>query len=250
MTVRLLARRIAVAPGIEVASEWAVPGPWTNGTGVVLAHGAGNDMTHPFIGFIQQGLADAGLLSVRFNFPYKESGSKAPDRPAVLQQTWQAVIDAVRNDEALAPQRLFIGGKSMGGRIASLMAVQDGVCDGLVFLGYPLHPAGRPQRLRTGHWPEIRCPALFVAGTRDPLCDLDLLRAELGKLGSSATVRVIHQGDHSFKVPTALNRSQTAVWSEILGMILEWTRRQPEVGGVTTRGASPTVPDRAPDSAR
>ena len=250
---RLLVRQIAVAPGTTVSSEWAVPepsGPAADGKGLILAHGAGNDMTHPFLGFIQQGLADAGVLCVKFNFPYKEAGSKAPDRPALLHQTWQAVIEAVRGDAVLAPRQLFIGGKSMGGRIASLLAAQSTACDGLVFLGYPLHPAGRPQRLRTEHWPDIRCPALFIAGTRDALCDLDLLHGELATLGSPATVHEIPEGDHSFKVPAALKRSQDTVWSEILGRVREWILQQPGVGGATTSAASPTGPDRAPDSAR
>jgi predicted alpha/beta-hydrolase family hydrolase len=160
------------------------------------------------------------------------------------------MIEAVRGDAVLSPRRLFIGGKSMGGRIASLMAAQGIACDGLVFLGYPLHPAGRPQRLRTEHWPNIHCPALFVEGTRDPLCELDLLRTELGKLGAPATVREIPEADHSFKVPAALRRGQDAIWSEILGIVVEWIQRQAGVGEAMAPAASPTGPDRAPDSAR
>lgn len=230
--MRMLARRIPVTRDMAVSSEWAVPDGYvsSSGDGLILAHGAGNDMTHPFVSFVHRRLAEAGLLTVKFNFPYKELGRKAPDRPEVLQQTWRAVIDAVRAEPALAPGRLFLGGKSMGGRAASLLAAGEKVCDGLVFLGYPLHPAGQPQRLRTEHWPDIRCPALFVEGTRDPLCDLDALHAELVKFGAPTRFHEIPGADHSFKLPAAAGRSSEAVWTEIVDAVRDWLRNAPGSG--------------------
>ncbi len=217
--MRTLRRKIQVAPDKKVSSVWLVPDNYRRETGIILAHGAGNDMHNPFLSHVHRALAKRGALSVKFNFPYKERGSKAPDRAPVLESTWRAVIGAVRNDPELAPRRLYLGGKSMGGRMASHLAAQGEDCAGLIFLGYPLHAAKKTDRLRSEHLPRIRCPMSFIQGTRDPLCDLDLLRALLPRLKTPVTLHIIEGGDHSFKVPKRLGRSEQAIWNEIVDTV-------------------------------
>jgi len=193
-------------------------------TVVVLAHGAGNDMNNPFLVAVHEGLASEGFTTVRFNFPYKERGGRAPDPAPVLEKCYRNVLAELRRD--LSPRRLFIGGKSLGGRMASHLAAAGEEADGLVFLGYPLHPAGRPEQMRTAHLPRIRTPMLFFAGTRDALCDLERLRATLGDLPAPTTLHVIADGDHSFNVLKRTARSAEAVRAEIISAGARWIRER------------------------
>lgn len=220
--MRVLERPIAI-DGSSVSSVWAVPPGWRAGAGtaIVIAHGAGNDMRAPFIAQLHAALAARGLLSVCFNFPYKERGARAPDRAPVLEATWRAVSAAVRAD-ALAPRRIILAGKSMGGRMASHIVAQGEPCDGLVFFGYPLHPVRQPQKLRAEHLARVGCPMLFIQGTRDTLCDLGLLRQVLTPLATPHSLHVIEGGDHSFKVPRSSGRSQDAVMAEIVDTTVSW----------------------------
>ncbi len=221
--MRILERKIGLEPDGRISSLWALPSGYTAAdTAVVLAHGAGNDMHSRFLNTIHLGLAERGLLSVKFNFPYAEEGRRAPDRMPRLEATWRAVLAAVLGDPELAPGRLFLGGKSMGGRVASHLAAAGADCDGLLFLGYPLHPAGKPEQLRDRHLANIQCPMLFVAGTRDPLCRLELLQPVLARLGNRARLHLIEGGDHSFRLPKRLGRSEEAVWEEILEAATAW----------------------------
>jgi len=217
-------RKIQVEPNIEVSSVWAIPDDYrgADGSAVILAHGAGNDMEHPFISHFHLAFAKAGLLSVKFNFPYKEAGRKAPDRMPLLESTWRAVIRAVRMDTDLSPKRLYLAGKSMGGRVASHVAAQGEPCDRLVFLGYPLHPPKRTDSLRVEHWAGLSCPLLFVQGTRDSLCGLDLLKSELPRISSPVALHIIEGGDHSFKAPKSNGKSQQDIWREIDWAITSW----------------------------
>jgi len=222
---------IAVHPGLDISSVWAIPDEFAPGQtdAFILAHGAGNDMNHPFMCYFHEALAEAGLLSIKFNFPYTEQGRKAPDRPALLMQTWVAVANAVTSDDTWRPRRLFLAGKSMGGRIASMAVAQGLACDGLIFLGYPLHPPKQPDKIRTEHWPAIHCPTLFLEGTRDTLCDLSQLNASLPKLGGHVDLTVIEGGDHSFKVPKSLGQDQDAVYADMVQSILGWINQLPPV---------------------
>jgi uncharacterized protein len=164
-------RKITVSPETNISSIWAIPQDYDDSgrDALILAHGAGNDMNNPFLSYVHESLARQGMLSMKFNFSYKEHGRRAPDRAPVLGNTWRAMIQSVRQDAALRPRRLFLSGKSMGGRMASHLAAQGEACAGLIFLGYPLHPANNRERLRAEHLPRIRCPMLFIEGTRDPL---------------------------------------------------------------------------------
>lgn len=219
--MEVLARKIGIRSDIHVSSLWAVPPDYepARGTSLILAHGAGNDMNSPFLSFLHEAIGARGTLSVKFNFPYKERGTKLPDRTPLLETTWRALIAAVRNDADLAPAHLFLGGKSMGGRIASQVVAAGEECAGLVFLGYPLHPARRPERLRVDHLAAIPCPMLFIQGTRDALCELGLLRAVLAKLRAPSTLHVIEGGDHSFRVPKRSGRTESDVLREIIEIV-------------------------------
>ena len=219
-------RTVTVQPGTEVTSVWAVPDQYQPGQSdaIILAHGAGNDMNHPFMNYFHQAFAEAGLLSIKFNFPYTEQGRKAPDRPALLEQTWRAIHDAVAKDP-LCPKRRFLAGKSMGGRVASQAVAHDLECDGLIFLGYPLHPPRQSEKARTEHWPDMGCPALFLQGTRDALCDLALLKSSLALWAGPVSLHVIEGGDHSFKVPKSLAKSQASVHEEMSAVAVAWIHR-------------------------
>ena len=157
---------------------------------VIVAHGAGNDMHTPLLVHFSAGLCRAGYLGLRFNFPYMEKGRKAPDPQEKLVRTWQAAFEFVKNHPQFGTPRIVAAGKSMGGRIASQMAA-DGLISpkALVFLGYPLHPPGRKEQLRDAHLYRINIPMLFFAGTRDALCDLDLLKPVVGRLKAPAASR-------------------------------------------------------------
>lgn len=215
-------RPIAVTEEAIVSSVWALPRGYAHERGLILAHGAGNDMDSPLLSHVHEQLAQRGTLSIKFNFPYKEQGRRAPDRATVLEATWRAILRDLREDRELAPRRIFLGGKSMGGRIASQVVAEGEDCAGLVFLGYPLHPARRPNRLRVEHLKLIRVPMLFLQGTRDPLCNMDLLQQTLSCLSAPVTLHRIEGGDHSFEVPKRSGRTEAEVWEEIVDTITRW----------------------------
>lgn len=190
---------------------------------LVLAHGAGAGMDHPFMEQAAAGLAARGLTVVRFNFHYIEAGRKAPDRQPVLEETYEAVVTQVRDD--LSPGRLFLGGKSMGGRIASYLPARGVGCDGLIFLGYPLHPPGRPDRIRDQHLYDLAVPILFVEGTRDPFCPLETLGRVTAGLRGPVEVAVIDDGDHSFRVRKSSGRDNAAAVTEVIEAVSLWAHR-------------------------
>jgi uncharacterized protein len=185
---------------------------------VILAHGAGAGMDHPFMSRVAAGIAAKGIRVVRFNFPYREAGRKAPDRAAVLESTFRAVVD----EELPGHETVILGGKSMGGRIASHLVAQGTPAAGLLFLGYPLHPPGRPDRLRAAHLLEITTPMLFVEGTRDPFCPLETLEDVRASIAAETAVAVIEDGDHSFKVRKSSGRDTAAAWDEVVEVCSGW----------------------------
>src|SRR6266536_4236751 len=157
---------------------YAAPKKDRPGITVLLGHGAGANQMHPFMRLFASGLAARGLDVMTFNFVYKEQGRGAPDPKAKLEACYRAVIDAAIKHRKLKSNKLVIGGKSMGGRIASQVAAEDSQgIDGLVFLGYPLHPPGRPDKMRDEHLPKIKAPMLFVQGARDSFGTADEIRA-------------------------------------------------------------------------
>jgi len=190
---------------------------------VIVAHGAGNDMHNPLLVHFSEGLCRAGYLSLRFNFPYKEKGQKAPDPQPKLVQTWQAAFDFIKNHPEFGTPRIIAAGKSMGGRVASQMAA-DGLLpvEALVFLGYPLHPPGKKDQLRDAHLYRIAAPMLFFAGTRDRLCKMDLLKNVLGRLSAPWELETIEGGDHSFALPKSFGMAAEDVYDKIMKKTDRW----------------------------
>jgi len=194
-----------------------------SGVTVVLGHGAGANQLSAFMVMIARGLAARGCDVMTFNFAYKELGRSIPDPRARLESCYQAVIKTAQTNRKLKKNRLVIGGKSMGGRIASQVAAiaPDGIA-GLVFLGYPLHPPGRPDKLRDAHLKEIHAPMLFVQGARDTFGTADEISAVIKRLRLPATLQVIESGDHSLKVPKRLGEPQEKIYATILDNVAEW----------------------------
>src|SRR5712664_824820 len=196
---------------------------------LVLVHGAGAGMSHPFMEKLAGELAGVGVATLRYQFPYMEARRRAPDAPAVLTAT---VVAAVRAAAEAAPGLpLLAGGKSMGGRMTSQAAAQrplDGV-RGLVFFGFPLHPPKQPGTKRADHLAKLTVPMLFLQGTRDTLADLNLLRPVCGKLGSRARLHVIETADHSFHVLKSSGRSDAEVLRELARRAASWAEGIEEI---------------------
>jgi uncharacterized protein len=193
------------------------------GLAFVLAHGAGTDFTNPLLRGVARGLAERGFPTVVFNFAYAEAGRKRPDPAARLEAAYRDAI--AQAQEVLGADRpLVLGGRSMGGRIASHLAADGQRCAGLAFLGYPLHPSGRPEKLRTAHWPKLGVPLLFVSGDRDKLCDLALLDRERAAhlRGVAHRVHVVAGGDHGFAVRKADGRTDAEVLGEVVTVLADW----------------------------
>src|SRR5712692_1797210 len=192
---------------------------------VVLGHGAGANQLSGFMRLFASGLAARGIDAMTFNFLYTERGRRLPDPKARLESCYRAIIDAALNHPKLKKNHLVIGGKSMGGRIASQVAAAEGDrVAGLVFLGYPLHPPGNPDKLRAEHLKEVRAPMLFGQGSRDAFGTADEIRATIKKLRLPATLYVIEGGDHSFKVPKALGVPQQGVYEKVMDEVARWTK--------------------------
>src|SRR5690348_14223964 len=191
----------------------------------VLAHGAGAGMRHPFLEAISQRLAEQGIATLRYQFRYMEQRSRRPDPPAVAAATVRA---AVAEAARLAPGLpLVAGGKSFGGRMTSTAQAEEPLpgVRGLVFLGFPLHPPGRPDDKRAEHLARVTIPMLFLQGTRDEFADLKLLRPVLKRLGARATLHLVEDGDHSFRVPKRTGRADADVMGELVQVIGDWTGR-------------------------
>lgn len=193
------------------------------GTGVITAHGAGNDMENALLIAFTDGLAEAGYPALRFNFPYKDKGLKAPDRPKKLEDTWAAVYRYFHDDPTVDVTRIIAAGKSMGGRIASQMAAEKTLpVEGLIFLGYPLHPANNRSKTRDAHLYRVEKPMLFFAGTRDRLCDLAKLQVVMADLPAPWRLEVIEGGDHSFHVPKTTGIKEPEIFRIIVRTAIQW----------------------------
>ena len=197
---------------------------------LILAHGAGASQTSSFMVRFAASLAACGIDIVTFNFVYAEQRRRVPDRNDKLESCYRAVIGAARSGKFLDDadrRKLVIGGKSMGGRIASQVAAagQEGIA-GLVFLGYPLHPPGRPDKVRSKHLSGIRAPMLFVQGSRDAFGTPDELRAAMGEFEVDPDFCVVEDGDHSFKVPKRSALPQDQVYDFVLDDIVRWLREK------------------------
>ena len=190
--------------------------------GYVLAHGAGAGMMHPFLAAVARGLSSRGIATLRYQFAYMERGSKRPDAPKLAHAAVRAAVaEATRLSPALP---WFAEGKSFGGRMTSqaqASAPMPGVC-GLIFLGFPLHPAGKPSDERAVHLADVHVPMLFLQGTRDELADLSLLAPLVECLGANATLRTFDHADHSFHVPARSGRNDAQVLEGVLDAMVQW----------------------------
>ncbi len=191
-------------------------------TTIILGHGAGGNQLSPFMKSFAAALAERGFDAVTFNFVYSERGRGGPDQRPKLEACYLAVIDTITAHKKLKGNRLVIGGKSMGGRIASHVAPQRESVSALIFLGYPLHPPGKPEQLRDQHLKEVTSPMLFVQGSRDPFGTPEELKHVFKNLKLPATLSTIELGDHSFKVPRSTGLTQQDVFASILEKIVEW----------------------------
>jgi predicted alpha/beta-hydrolase family hydrolase len=192
---------------------------------LVLAHGAGAGMNHPFMENLAAELATVGIATLRYQFPYMEQHRRVPDAPGVLTAT---VAAAVRTAKELAPGLpLLAGGKSMGGRMTSQAAAQELLEEvrRLVFFGFPLHPPGRPGTKRAEHLAQVRTPMLFLQGTRDTFAELTLLRPVCAELGSRATLHIVETADHSFHVLKSSRRNDAEVLRELAQTTASWAEK-------------------------
>ena len=191
---------------------------------LTLAHGAGAGMTHPFLSALAAGLTGRGIATLRYQFPYMERGSRRPDPPKIAQATVRAAVVLSRRHVPGIP--LFAGGKSFGGRMTSQAQAESPLpgVRGLVFLGFPLHPPGRPSDERGGHLLDVQVPMLFLQGTRDALADLTLLGPLCERLGDRATLALFEDADHSFHVAARSERprSDAEVRVEVLDAFERW----------------------------
>ncbi len=195
------------------------------GITIVLGHGAGANQLSGFMRMVAGGLAARGIDAMTFNFLYTERGRRIPDPKARLESCYRAVIDAALNHPKLKNNRLVIGGKSMGGRIASQVATAEGDrIAGLVFLGYPLHPPGRPDKMRDEHLKDIHAPMLFVQGARDAFGTRDEISAVIKRLRLPAMLYVIEGGDHSFKVPKSAGVPQEKIHEAVMDEVARWVQ--------------------------
>ena len=214
-------------PELEVRSVSAVlhaPSTPAGRPAVLLAHGAGLPMSAPFMQHVGRGLAQRGLPTLCFNYAYaermaREGKRRPPDRRPLLESVHLGALEFLRERYPARP--LLLAGKSMGGRMGSYLAAL-GEGSGCVFLGYPLHPAGKPERLRDEHFPLIAQPSLFLQGSRDALCGLEALRRSLEAFGGRAELQVIEQADHDFALPARVRRSREEVLDELVERIDRW----------------------------
>jgi predicted alpha/beta-hydrolase family hydrolase len=191
----------------------------------VLAHGAGAGMTHPFMAAVATGLAERGIATLRYQFPYMEQGGRRPDPPKVAHATVRAAVaEAAR---CLSGIPLIAGGKSFGGRMTSQAQAAEPLLGvrGLAFLGFPLHPAGKPSQERGRHLFDVQIPMLFLQGTRDALATLGELEPLCAALGPGATLELYADADHSFHVPARTGRKDAQVRAEMLDALTGWTDR-------------------------
>jgi predicted alpha/beta-hydrolase family hydrolase len=227
------AERFAVAVGDARTSAVHYRGAGSSSALLILAHGAGAPQTHPWMVRMARTLAERAIEVVTFNFLYTEAKRKVPDKAPALEATWRAVAEAVRRREGFAGKRLYIGGKSMGGRMATHVAADATDDDalgpipglsGLVLLGYPLHPPGQPSKLRVEHLARVRPPMLFVQGSRDTFGGAAELEPFVRGLASRGTrVLAIEGGDHSLVVPKKSGVDAAGVFARVADAVAEFT---------------------------
>ena len=197
---------------------------------VLLAHGAGAGMDAPALVAVAQALADAGIPSLRFEYPYRAAGRRAPDRPPVLDRATREAVGELARRSGLAPERLVLGGRSMGGRFCSMVVADEAdpvPALALMPLGYPLHPAGKPERRRDAHFPRIACPVLFVSGTRDALAPRVELTAAARSIPGAVAFHWLETADHGFRPLKASGHTIPEVLADVAESCVAWVQGLP-----------------------
>jgi predicted alpha/beta-hydrolase family hydrolase len=207
---------------------WDPPAGNDAGTVFVCAHGAGGHMSDKAILGVSEVLRSHGIGIVRFNFLYRARGAGGPDPMPRLIACFQAVVNHVRTE--LQPKTVILGGRSMGGRAASVWVSEGAVCDGLLLLAYPLHPPGHPEKIRDAHLPAIKVPVLCINGTRDPFCDPPLMKKTLARLGANWLMLWLDEADHSFHVPKRSGRTDRDVLEHVADEVNAWRTRSSSRG--------------------
>lgn len=217
----------------EVSAVLGIPRWWPTGSrvSVVIAHGATDDMNDPVLEHVHRELTERRYLTLRFNFPFAEAGKRRPDNVAVLRRTMRAAIGALARDPTAAPAHLFLGGKGLGGQIAADLASARVRVDGLFLMAYPLHPQGKPEKMNPDQLFRIISPVLFLQGSRDRTCELDLLRQTLARVGAPTSLFVSQDADRHFKVPKKIGRPEEEVRGELAATLDEWIQKVLEGAG-------------------
>ena len=215
---------ITITDKAAVSSVWSIPDSYQSV--LIIAHSAGRDMNSELINQIHLGVAKHDILTVKFNFPYMESGLKAPNTPHVLEETWQKVIDRVIKKTGVTRKQIFLSGASMGGRYATVLAAKEDLYAGIILFGYPLHAPGKSDKPRFDHLKVIHEPMLFFQGTRDSLCHLDTFKPLLKTLTPEPVLHIIEGCDHSFRLLKRIDRSEQSVFDEIIKASIDWIREK------------------------
>lgn len=219
-------KRLAIAVDAATRVSALLLAPQRPLAGYVFAHGAGAGMAHPFVAAVAEELAARGVATLRYQFAYMERGSKRPDPPRMAHAAVRAAVAEAARQLPSTP--LFAGGKSFGGRMTSQAQAASPLpgVKGLVFVGFPLHAAGKPGDERANHLFDVKVPMLFLQGSRDELADLSLLAPIVERLGPRATLHIVDQADHSFHVPARSGRNDAEARAGMLDAMVAWMRRQ------------------------
>jgi predicted alpha/beta-hydrolase family hydrolase len=210
-----------------VSGVLGVPRWWPTGSrvSIILGHGANEDMHDPVLKQLHRELTEHRYLTLRFNFPFAEAGKRRPDSMSVLRRTMRAAIGTLGRDPTAAPAHLFLGGKGLGGQVAADLASARVRVDGLFLMAYPLHPQGKPEKLQPEQLFRIVSPVLFLQGSRDRTCDLDLLRRTLTRVGAPSTLHVAQEADRHFKVLKKSPRTNEEVREGLLQATDDWIQK-------------------------
>jgi predicted alpha/beta-hydrolase family hydrolase len=214
--------------GLEaVTGVLGVPRWWPTGSrvSIVIGHGANEDMHNPVLEQLHRELTEHRYLTLRFNFPFAEAGKRRPDTISVLRRTMRAAIGTLGRDPTAAPAHLFLGGKGLGGQVAADLASSRVRVDGLFLMAYPLHPQGKPEKTKPEQLFRIVSPVLFLQGSRDRTCDVDLLRRTLTRVGAPSTLHVAPEADRHFKVLKKSPRTDEEVRAGLLQATDEWIQK-------------------------
>lgn len=221
-TMKKQQHTITVTKKADILSLWLIPEHYDSV--LIIAHGAGRDMHSAFISQLHEGIAQHNILTVKFNFPYLEQGAKAPNTPHVLEETWHQVIEYVLAKTGVRRKQIFLSGKSMGGRYATILACKEDLYAGIILFGFPLHAPGKSDKPRFDLLKVIHEPMLFFQGTRDSLCRLDVFKALLATLSPKPDLHIIEGGDHSFNILKRIDRTEQSVFDEIIRSSVDWIK--------------------------